>query len=210
MPKFVASPTLYSTSSTIFVPDTQVDARLHNEQLRAKLYGGDDPLPPLPKDGKHIPVPNIETLDPNKVVWDGPDDPENPQNFSRMRKWVITLICTLVTVNVYVFLLLYPREYADFLLAPSPRLHHPPRVASSRKNSGRAPRSGISSPPSSFAATSSARFSGALDQKYLVAESSSVCPSFATSSFTSGKPSRRTYKLSSSRVSSVVSLHAPL
>ena len=29
--------------------------------------------------------------DPNLVVWDGPDDPENPQNMPLWRKWVITM-----------------------------------------------------------------------------------------------------------------------
>lgn len=29
--------------------------------------------------------------DTNLVDWDGPDDPYNPQNFSRRRKWLITI-----------------------------------------------------------------------------------------------------------------------
>jgi DHA1 family multidrug resistance protein-like MFS transporter len=36
--------------------------------------------------------------DPNLVEWDGPDDPENPQNFSRGRKWLITMILSTLTV----------------------------------------------------------------------------------------------------------------
>lgn len=36
--------------------------------------------------------------DPNLVEWDGPDDPENPQNFSRGRKWLITVTMSLMTV----------------------------------------------------------------------------------------------------------------
>lgn len=36
--------------------------------------------------------------DPNLVEWDGPDDPENPQNFSRSRKWLITMILSTMTV----------------------------------------------------------------------------------------------------------------
>ncbi|KAJ5983140.1 hypothetical protein N7481_005239, partial [Penicillium waksmanii] len=36
--------------------------------------------------------------DPNLVEWDGPDDPENPQNFSRMRKWVITVVMSSMTM----------------------------------------------------------------------------------------------------------------
>ncbi|KAJ5388624.1 Citrinin biosynthesis cluster MFS transporter mrr1 [Penicillium cosmopolitanum] len=36
--------------------------------------------------------------DPNLVEWDGPDDPENPQNFSRIRKWVITVVMSSMTM----------------------------------------------------------------------------------------------------------------
>jgi len=30
--------------------------------------------------------------DPNLVTWDGPDDPENPKNWSIKRKWAATLV----------------------------------------------------------------------------------------------------------------------
>ncbi|CAI7666990.1 unnamed protein product [Penicillium pancosmium] len=36
--------------------------------------------------------------DPNLVEWDGPNDPENPQNFSRIRKWVITVVMSSMTM----------------------------------------------------------------------------------------------------------------
>jgi len=36
--------------------------------------------------------------DPNLVEWDGPDDPENPQNFSTARKWTITMIFSSLTI----------------------------------------------------------------------------------------------------------------
>jgi hypothetical protein len=36
--------------------------------------------------------------DPNLVEWDGPDDPENPQNFSNLRKWIITLTMSSMTM----------------------------------------------------------------------------------------------------------------
>lgn len=42
------------------------------------------------------------TTDTNLVGWDGPDDPENPQNWSVKYKWIVTGICILMTVNVYV------------------------------------------------------------------------------------------------------------
>lgn len=34
----------------------------------------------------------------NLVEWDGPNDPENPQNFSKLRKWVITLTMSSMTM----------------------------------------------------------------------------------------------------------------
>ena len=38
--------------------------------------------------------------DPNLVEWDGPNDPENPMNFSRRRKWIITVSMSLMTMWV--------------------------------------------------------------------------------------------------------------
>jgi DHA1 family multidrug resistance protein-like MFS transporter len=35
--------------------------------------------------------------DPNLIDWDGPDDPENPMNFSTSRKWMITVLLGLAT-----------------------------------------------------------------------------------------------------------------
>lgn len=35
--------------------------------------------------------------DPNIIEWDGPDDPENPMNFSRRRKWTMTILLGFVT-----------------------------------------------------------------------------------------------------------------
>lgn len=42
-----------------------------------------------------------EKVDSNKVQWTQ-DDPENPQNWSNRRKWVITALVSLLTINVYV------------------------------------------------------------------------------------------------------------
>src|SRR4051794_35568984 len=36
--------------------------------------------------------------DPNLVEWDGPEDPEDPQNFTKLRKWVITLTLSSMTM----------------------------------------------------------------------------------------------------------------
>ena len=82
-------------------PQTRLEEGLQREELRAEQYGGDDPQEPLPKEGGNIPVPaSEEHPDPNKVGWDGPDDPQNPQNWSNRRKWFITILCVLMTLNV--------------------------------------------------------------------------------------------------------------
>ncbi|KAK0569102.1 hypothetical protein OC861_001241 [Tilletia horrida] len=41
-----------------------------------------------------------EGQDRKKVEWDGPDDPQNPQNFSLAYKWLLTAIVSLLTLNV--------------------------------------------------------------------------------------------------------------
>jgi hypothetical protein len=34
------------------------------------------------------------------VTWDGPDDPENPKNWSYVYKWWVTAIICIVSLNV--------------------------------------------------------------------------------------------------------------
>jgi DHA1 family multidrug resistance protein-like MFS transporter len=38
--------------------------------------------------------------DPNLVIFDGPDDPANPQNFSKGKKWMITILLSLMTLTI--------------------------------------------------------------------------------------------------------------
>ena len=42
------------------------------------------------------------TVDANKITWDGPNDPLNPQNWSIKYKWWVMVVCTIMTINVYV------------------------------------------------------------------------------------------------------------
>lgn len=99
----VLTPT--SSTSTIFEhPDrripTWVEEEAAREERRAEQYGGDDPQDPEPRGSARVPSIREEKSDPNKVDWDGPDDPENPQNWSIRRKWFITALCLVMTVNV--------------------------------------------------------------------------------------------------------------
>lgn len=54
----------------------------------------------LESETSDVAVAAAATTDTNLVGWDGPDDPENPQNWSVKYKWIVTGICILMTVNV--------------------------------------------------------------------------------------------------------------
>ena len=69
-------------------------------------YGGDDIHEPTPKEfgGPNL-VQSETSIDANMITWDSPNDPSNPQNWSIKYKWFVTLVCTVITINVYVSLL---------------------------------------------------------------------------------------------------------
>ncbi|KAF9524912.1 MFS polyamine transporter [Crepidotus variabilis] len=76
-------------------------ARRGEEEL--ERYGGNDVHDPPPHDhlerlGSTIPGPPEK--DANMVGWDGPNDPDNPQNWSVAYKWFVTAVVILMTVNV--------------------------------------------------------------------------------------------------------------
>ncbi|PVI05586.1 bicyclomycin resistance protein [Periconia macrospinosa] len=50
--------------------------------------------------GKQKAEKDVEEKDPNLVDWDGPEDPDNPQNMPRWRKWVITFTLSFVVVCI--------------------------------------------------------------------------------------------------------------
>ncbi|PPR04190.1 hypothetical protein CVT24_010738 [Panaeolus cyanescens] len=73
------------------------------EEQAIEKYGADDVHEPPPKTPvqQHSNVfPPAPTIDANMVTWDGPNDPANPQNWSVPYKWLITLLCIVMTVNV--------------------------------------------------------------------------------------------------------------
>lgn len=41
-----------------------------------------------------------EEHDPNLITWDGPDDPDNPMNWPKKKKWIITVVLGLMTFVV--------------------------------------------------------------------------------------------------------------
>ena len=122
MSSFSRSPSLISTttttttsvptspacsSTTTILQDEQLAIKLETErdEARFEFYGGNDPEDPPPKNNLSVtPLPFLPkpNTDPNVVTWDGPDDPENPQNWSFLYRWLITIACTVMTLNVYV------------------------------------------------------------------------------------------------------------
>lgn len=99
-----ATSAAHSSTTTILLdeqPAIKLDAHLEaaydskNSQDPTPKPKNESSPPPLP----FLPKPNT---DPNLVKWDGPDDPENPQNWSFWYKSWITIVSTTATLNVYV------------------------------------------------------------------------------------------------------------
>jgi MFS transporter, DHA1 family, multidrug resistance protein len=49
---------------------------------------------------KEIRPAKSKEYDPNLITWDGPDDPENPQNWSATKKWATTALCSGLTLSI--------------------------------------------------------------------------------------------------------------
>lgn len=56
-----------------------------------------------PEKPNQIDEPQPQALDPDLVDWDGPDDPDNPMNWPRGRKLVVTASISAITLLTYVF-----------------------------------------------------------------------------------------------------------
>ena len=84
----------------------QMHITSHGEEY-SERYGGNDIHEPPPKEfliggPSRLQSESEITLDANLVTWDGPNDPSNPQNWSIKYKWWVTVVCTVMTINVYV------------------------------------------------------------------------------------------------------------
>ncbi|KAF7309338.1 MFS general substrate transporter [Mycena indigotica] len=83
--------------STAVSPDLQREIDDDEEDIHR--FGGDDPHEPPVKSpvlAPQLPRPR----DPEEIAWDGPNDPDNPQNWTDGRKWFITFVVVVMTVNV--------------------------------------------------------------------------------------------------------------
>lgn len=90
----------------------QFDSTLTTPRLSMEHYEPQEPVVAVPDDKIQSPQDDTDVesaqnqqvtekpadKDPNLVEWDGPDDPENPQNFTRLRKWAITVSMSLMTM----------------------------------------------------------------------------------------------------------------
>ncbi|KAF8205975.1 major facilitator superfamily domain-containing protein [Mycena galopus ATCC 62051] len=84
----------------------ELDTELAVEEERFRRYDGAYPRDPPPKS----PEPNRRfstitratsaLLDPEEIDWDGLDDQANPHNWINAKKWRITFVIILMTVNV--------------------------------------------------------------------------------------------------------------
>ncbi|KAF8217975.1 MFS polyamine transporter [Mycena galopus ATCC 62051] len=103
----------------------ELDSEIAIEQERFHRYGGADPRDPAPKSPQSerpnrrfstITRATTVLLDPEEINWDGPEDPANPQNWSDRKKWMITAIIVVLTVNV-TFASSAPEDAARFVAA---------------------------------------------------------------------------------------------
>ncbi|KAI0295170.1 MFS polyamine transporter [Multifurca ochricompacta] len=93
----------HSPTATALDYTTSLEAEVERTEHHTE-YGDDSPEKSFkgsrPKKGLAGPASSIGHSDSIIVTWDGPDDPENPKNWSFGYKWFITIICSLLTLNV--------------------------------------------------------------------------------------------------------------
>jgi len=120
LPRRASSPTLssaapsivHASTSTIVQDEEERSIKFDSECDDESRFEADDdanddlgvPDAPQPKTQQPAPLPFLPkpNLDPNLVTWEGPNDPDNPQNWSFWYKWWLTAVCTAMTLNVYV------------------------------------------------------------------------------------------------------------
>jgi MFS transporter, DHA1 family, multidrug resistance protein len=112
-PSSLRTSSSFESQATKIQPEVRNDAtpQMHIAQITSRgeehfeRYGGDDIHEPPPKGflvGGPKLVQSETTIDANMVTWDSPTDPSNPQNWSIKYKMLVTFVCTLITINVYV------------------------------------------------------------------------------------------------------------
>jgi len=77
--------------------EAKSEARTETNEAAARRRAGGDGDSDLDSNVTHGQVP--EKANAYQVDWDGPDDPENPQNWSRSSRWYYTLLASLLVFN---------------------------------------------------------------------------------------------------------------
>src|ERR1700729_2470918 len=75
-----------------------LDHNMHVTENEEDRYDGDDAQEPV----SEKPAPSQDNKDYNLVTWDGPDDPDNPRNWSTPYKLFLTTLSCITALNVYV------------------------------------------------------------------------------------------------------------
>jgi DHA1 family multidrug resistance protein-like MFS transporter len=78
-----------------------LEQEMSKDEERFEMYGGDDPHDPDFARSTSAKGVSPDIVDTNLVTWDGSNDPENPQKWSRSYKWMVTILCAIMTLNVY-------------------------------------------------------------------------------------------------------------
>ncbi|KAJ7100940.1 MFS polyamine transporter [Mycena belliarum] len=81
-------------SAVVWPADSVLGREIARAEEDISRYGGDAPHEPSLRSPTPLPP------DPQAVTWEGPDDPENPQNWSKGTKWLMTMVCIAMAVNV--------------------------------------------------------------------------------------------------------------
>ena len=104
----------YSSTNTLQDEQFAIKPETGRDEARFEFYSGNasdsqhsqDPLPvaPAKNNSSASPLPFLPkpNNNPNVVTWNGHEDPENPQNWSFRYRWWITIVCTVMSFNVYV------------------------------------------------------------------------------------------------------------
>lgn len=79
---------------------SNVRSQSHNNYLPQSRATQDDNMDDVEKQHSGQEKGDEPEKDPNLIEWDGPDDKENPQNWSRAYKWFITVMVSLLTLTI--------------------------------------------------------------------------------------------------------------
>jgi hypothetical protein len=106
MPQLFPSPdrstAANSTQTSFTYFESHPSAEIISGEDGFERYDGEDvhdpPLEPIVIQSASLP--SLQTIDPDMVTWDSPVDLTNPQNWTIEYKWLVTIVCLIMTVNV--------------------------------------------------------------------------------------------------------------